>query len=75
MMNGRPKRTVHNERRLYSREEAAHYLGISVGKLDGLARDGLLLPIKIGALVRFDKLKLDGFIDGDKQTKGLEFKV
>ena len=51
-----------NPLQLYSREEAAKELDMSVSKLDKLARYEKIFPIRDGASVKYTREELDRYI-------------
>ena len=46
---------------LASKKQAAYYLGISVGLLDRLVRQGAIKPVRIGRRVLFKREALEQF--------------
>lgn len=52
--------------RWLTRKDAAHYAGISVDKLDDLAKDGVITKVKYNhaknGRVLFDKVSIDAYI-------------
>ncbi len=59
---------------LYSRDEAARLLGISVAMLDNLVRAGAIRIRRVGGPVRgrvlFSRIDLLKFAEGDTSNKG-----
>ena len=54
---------------LISREDAAKMLGVSVRKLDTLAADGDLHPVRIGRVVRYEPRALREFASRQARRK------
>ena len=59
-------RTLNAEKRLYSLEEAAFYLGRSVWSIRELIWDDKLPPVRVGRRVHLDIRDLDSFIEAHK---------
>lgn len=50
---------------LLSKKEVAKYLSISLTSLDKFIKQGLIKPIKMGSLIRFDKYELEESLKGE----------
>ena len=55
------------EKRLYSIDEIAVYLGLKEGTIYHWVSDGKIRFVKMGRLVKFDKKDIDDLIDQSKR--------
>lgn len=56
------------ERRLFTYEQAATYLSISVRQMKKYAAEDQILKVNIGNAVRFDRADLDALVDRLKKA-------
>lgn len=49
---------------LYSRQDAAKYLNVSLRTLDAMLADGEIQPVRFGRTVRIHKNVLDALVSG-----------